>query len=166
MVEPLRHRQTKGAETDMLDLTPPRHVSTLPTPATPERPLGGQESARSTHSLQPPQTVAKGGKRAYEGRFRKDRSPDESRRSIPARNTERDDRPARSIVGRSSSFSQRMFSKRTLQGRHRSGPRRLSTGEDCGPPLRTGRFPRADSSLQRASHARQERPRRTAYRLE
>ena len=33
MVEPLRHRQTKGAETDMLDLTPPRHVSTLPTPA-------------------------------------------------------------------------------------------------------------------------------------
>ena len=31
--EPLRHRQTKGAETDMLDLTPPRHVSTLPTPA-------------------------------------------------------------------------------------------------------------------------------------
>ena len=33
MVEPLRHRQTKGAETDMLSLTPPRHVSTLPTPA-------------------------------------------------------------------------------------------------------------------------------------
>jgi hypothetical protein len=33
MVEPLRHRQTKGAETDMLDLTPPRHVSTLPTRA-------------------------------------------------------------------------------------------------------------------------------------
>ncbi len=33
MVEPLRHRQTKGAETDMLDLTPPRHVSTLPIPA-------------------------------------------------------------------------------------------------------------------------------------
>jgi hypothetical protein len=32
MVEPLRHRQTKGAETDMLDLTPPRHVSTPPTP--------------------------------------------------------------------------------------------------------------------------------------
>ena len=31
MVELLRHRQTKGAETDMLDLTPPRHASTLPT---------------------------------------------------------------------------------------------------------------------------------------
>ena len=29
MVEPLRHRQTKGAETDMLSLTSPRHVSTL-----------------------------------------------------------------------------------------------------------------------------------------
>jgi hypothetical protein len=30
MVEPLRHRQTKGAETDMLGLTPPRHTPTLP----------------------------------------------------------------------------------------------------------------------------------------
>src|SRR5271156_1909665 len=28
--EPLRHRQTKGAETDMLGLTSPRHTSTLP----------------------------------------------------------------------------------------------------------------------------------------
>src|SRR5271170_3549597 len=32
MVEPLRHRQTKGAETDMLSLTSPRHTPTLPTP--------------------------------------------------------------------------------------------------------------------------------------
>jgi hypothetical protein len=30
MVEPLRHRQTKGAATDMFFLTPPRHISTLP----------------------------------------------------------------------------------------------------------------------------------------
>ena len=30
MVEPLRHRQTKGAVTDMFYLTPPRHISTLP----------------------------------------------------------------------------------------------------------------------------------------
>jgi predicted ATPase len=29
MVEPLRHRQTKGAETDMFDLQLPRHISTL-----------------------------------------------------------------------------------------------------------------------------------------
>ena len=29
----LRHRQTKGAETDMLSLTSPRHTPTLPTPA-------------------------------------------------------------------------------------------------------------------------------------
>jgi hypothetical protein len=29
MVEPLRHRQTKGAATDMFYLTPPRHISTL-----------------------------------------------------------------------------------------------------------------------------------------
>jgi hypothetical protein len=33
MAEPLRHRQTKGAGTDMLSLTSPRHISTLPTPA-------------------------------------------------------------------------------------------------------------------------------------
>jgi hypothetical protein len=32
MVEPLRHRQTKGAETDMFDLKKPRHISTLPEP--------------------------------------------------------------------------------------------------------------------------------------
>ena len=29
MVAPLRHRQTKEAETDMFDLKPPRHISTL-----------------------------------------------------------------------------------------------------------------------------------------
>src|SRR6516164_4672358 len=30
MVEPLRHRRTKEAETDMFNLPPPRHISTLP----------------------------------------------------------------------------------------------------------------------------------------
>ena len=30
MAEPLRHRRTKEAATDMLYLTPPRHISTLP----------------------------------------------------------------------------------------------------------------------------------------
>src|SRR5271169_3629343 len=34
MVEPLRHRQTKGAATDMPGLPPPRHIPTLPTAAT------------------------------------------------------------------------------------------------------------------------------------
>ena len=29
MAEPVRHRQTKGAATDMFDLQPPRHTSTL-----------------------------------------------------------------------------------------------------------------------------------------
>jgi hypothetical protein len=33
MAEPVRHRQTKGAATDMFDLQLPRHTSTLPTPA-------------------------------------------------------------------------------------------------------------------------------------
>src|SRR5262249_36208720 len=32
-VEPLRHRQTKGAETDMPSLPPPRHIPTLPVDA-------------------------------------------------------------------------------------------------------------------------------------
>jgi hypothetical protein len=32
MVEPLRHRQTKEAATDMFSLQPPRHISTLPNP--------------------------------------------------------------------------------------------------------------------------------------
>src|SRR5438552_2202759 len=30
MAEPLRHRQTKEAATDMLSLQPPRHIPTLP----------------------------------------------------------------------------------------------------------------------------------------
>ena len=30
MVKLLRHRQTKGAETDMFYLRPPRHIFTLP----------------------------------------------------------------------------------------------------------------------------------------
>jgi hypothetical protein len=33
MVEPLRHRQTKEAATDMFDLKPPRHTSTYMRPA-------------------------------------------------------------------------------------------------------------------------------------
>src|SRR5271168_2082283 len=32
MVEPLRHRQTKGAATDMPGLLPLRHIPTLPNP--------------------------------------------------------------------------------------------------------------------------------------
>ena len=32
MVGILRHRQTKGAETDMFDLQQPRHIPTLPNP--------------------------------------------------------------------------------------------------------------------------------------
>jgi hypothetical protein len=33
MAGPLRHRQTKEAETDMFSLPPPRHISTLPSAA-------------------------------------------------------------------------------------------------------------------------------------
>ena len=38
MAEPVRHRQTKEAATDMFDLQPLRHTSTLPTAAVRERP--------------------------------------------------------------------------------------------------------------------------------
>src|SRR5271169_465584 len=47
MVEPLRHRQTKGAATDMPGLLPPRHIPTLPDAeiqTQPERP-GSDRSA-------------------------------------------------------------------------------------------------------------------------
>ena len=40
MAEPLRHRQTKEAETDMFSLQPPRHISTLGS---------GQKRARGRH---------------------------------------------------------------------------------------------------------------------
>jgi hypothetical protein len=47
MAEPLRHRQTKGAETDMFGLQQPRHISTLPNSAVvdirPERQLSGDK---------------------------------------------------------------------------------------------------------------------------
>src|SRR5450759_5063925 len=39
MVEPLRHRQTKEAATDMFCLTPPRHISTLHLANNPAAPM-------------------------------------------------------------------------------------------------------------------------------
>ena len=45
----LRHRQTKGAETDRPILPPPRHIPTLPTPAVRDRPI----SAKIGRSLEP-----------------------------------------------------------------------------------------------------------------
>src|SRR5947207_1434036 len=44
MAEPVRHRQTKGAATDMFDLQPPRHISTLRNLAVRTRPGEGPES--------------------------------------------------------------------------------------------------------------------------
>ena len=41
MAEPVRHRQTKGAATDMFDLPPPRHISTLRDPVAAGRPGEG-----------------------------------------------------------------------------------------------------------------------------
>ena len=45
MVEPLRHRQSKEAATDMFSLQPPRHISTLP--ITTNFSLGADVSFRS-----------------------------------------------------------------------------------------------------------------------
>ena len=46
MADPLRHRQTKGAATDMVDLTPPRHIPTLPNLAARSRSRERPESAQ------------------------------------------------------------------------------------------------------------------------
>ena len=51
MVEPLRHRQTKGAVTDMPSLTPPRHIPTLPTAAAFRTIQDGPQSTHCSHSL-------------------------------------------------------------------------------------------------------------------
>ncbi len=49
MVEPLRHRQTKGAATDMFYLTPPRHISTLrKADIHKDRQLAGSADSRSS----------------------------------------------------------------------------------------------------------------------
>ena len=47
MAEPVRHRQTKGAATDMFDLQPPRHISTLRNPETTKGPLPGHSASGS-----------------------------------------------------------------------------------------------------------------------
>ena len=49
MVELLRHRQTKGAATDMFYLTPPRHISTLPHYGLKSDIARGPKSAKSGH---------------------------------------------------------------------------------------------------------------------
>ena len=50
MADPLRHRQTKGAATDMVDLTPPRHIPTLPNLPVPGWGREGLESAQPCRS--------------------------------------------------------------------------------------------------------------------
>ena len=47
LVRPLRHRQTKGAATDMPDLPPPRHIPTLPNQVIREEDGEGQSPTRS-----------------------------------------------------------------------------------------------------------------------
>ena len=62
MADPLRHRQTKGAATDMVDLTPPRHIPTLPRAdhysKSNEGPVWGHESA-SAVTVERPLWVSK-----------------------------------------------------------------------------------------------------------
>jgi hypothetical protein len=57
MADPLRHRQTKGAATDMVDLTPPRHIPTLPGEAI-------RGPSRSSTALDPKPTAQTGPKAA------------------------------------------------------------------------------------------------------
>jgi len=60
MVEPLRHRLTKGAETRMLVLTPPRHIPTLPilivgSASTTRRSWRQRSAGLNDEFLEPPQ---------------------------------------------------------------------------------------------------------------
>ena len=54
MAEPLRHRQTKGAETDMPSLPPPRHIPTLPDPVVHFRRAKGRFAIRRGYSWSEP----------------------------------------------------------------------------------------------------------------
>ena len=47
MTEPVRHRQAQGAATDMFDLPPPRHTSTLPVELVPTRIANGGYEGKS-----------------------------------------------------------------------------------------------------------------------
>src|SRR5712671_273621 len=62
MADPLRHRQTKGAATDMVDLTPPRHIPTLPSAVLRKRSVlgGSKASASGAGSEGPTDPVAQG----------------------------------------------------------------------------------------------------------
>jgi uncharacterized protein YabE (DUF348 family) len=56
MAEPVRHRQTKEAVTDMFDLQPPRHIPTLPKTVLAALKNNGR-STRSTDIIEPARLV-------------------------------------------------------------------------------------------------------------
>jgi hypothetical protein len=60
MVEPLRHRQTKGTVTDMSDLKKPRHISTLPIASLSSRPRHVRLSSGSGKIAAPQRTDVEG----------------------------------------------------------------------------------------------------------
>jgi len=59
MVEPVRHRQTKEAATDMFSLQPPRHISTLPNTGRITAPRRTVEVDHQRHLAQPPHMGSK-----------------------------------------------------------------------------------------------------------
>ena len=63
MAEPLRHRQTKEAATDMFYLKPPRHISTLPIASV--WPFVDNFRGRDASYLAPPAQIRTGPIRAY-----------------------------------------------------------------------------------------------------
>jgi len=73
MADPLRHRQTKGAATDMVDLTPPRHIPTLPPPNPGGVVTNGRKGAISARSRRLPRVTAKGRKQTVDQRLADDR---------------------------------------------------------------------------------------------
>jgi len=69
MVEPLRHRQTKGAETDMPGLLPPRHIPTLPDCAVWAAVGQWQERGIFAHTLRRQPPAAERRKQPFENRL-------------------------------------------------------------------------------------------------
>ena len=68
MAEPVRHRQTKEAATDMFDLQPPRHISTLPIATLPQDPMVAPAAGCVDPNRRRPENSFKAGEVILDGR--------------------------------------------------------------------------------------------------
>ena len=123
--EPLRHRQTKGAETDMLSLTSPRHTSTLPI-----RDIASTSQLRKYRSL--PEAAPNGSDRPEAGipeGLGKGRNPQEAvvhYRTVTTPFADHGCRSVTSLVGRP--WQDRRLRLRRSKDRCRNIPGAISPG--------------------------------------